>query len=196
MPELLRIPYAKIFWRGRCEHPEEWIVGRRRSVRVQSKDDTAEVRVVGLGPAELVVGYSGPEWTVGEVLSLTPPAFISNDDIEFSVRPESKNAAILVAPQRLAGISLKGAELNKVPVKCQRRSIPHETVHAVAEERHGGPVRGVDTHGALSPVQIHAAIAGEVRVQGNSQEPALRERVHWKIQHGALDSSVDDAQIG
>src|SRR5206468_3007938 len=69
-------------------HISEGIVGRHGAIRIQPEDDACEVRVVGRRTAELVVGLTWPEWSIGDVLQLAAPALIADLEIELAVRPE------------------------------------------------------------------------------------------------------------
>src|SRR5262249_60991296 len=84
---------------------KERVVGRRAAVVVQPQDDAAEVRVVRLWAAELVVGHvpsgdggagqSGAAGPVRKILHLAAPAVVPEDDVEVAVRPGTNHAAIV-----------------------------------------------------------------------------------------------------
>src|SRR5688572_6167843 len=130
---------------------KERVVRRRRPVVVEPENDTGKVRVVGFGPAELIVGdrraEPGQGWPRWQVLQLPAPADVAEDHVKLSVWPETNDATVMVSSRRLfavalirrlrGGIVLKRAQLDQVAVESERggRAVPDESVDPVAEQR-------------------------------------------------------------
>ena len=140
--------FAGTSWRAlepRHEHvPDlgEGVVGRRGAVVVEAEDDAGEVGVVRLRPAEVVVGaeqrVAGLVRAVEEVLHPAAPAHVADEDVQLAVRPELDHPAVVVAAprrgRRLGGEGrLQRPQLDDVLVERQRRAVPHEPVHPVAQ---------------------------------------------------------------
>src|ERR1700752_4501296 len=108
------------------------------------------MRVVGLRPAELIVGHGRPEAGLcrprGQILQLSAPALVTEEHVELAVRPESNDATIVEAPRgwflislvwrRWSGVVLEGTELDEVEIEGQRSGpgVPDESVDPVAEQ--------------------------------------------------------------
>jgi hypothetical protein len=152
---------------------EERVVARRRAVRVESEDDAGEVRIVGLRSAELIVRDSRPERAVDEVLELSAASVVADDDVELPVRPEAKDAAVVVPAQGLASVGLESTEPDEVAVERQSRAVPDEAVDSIAEQRHIGKLTAVRGGAAFRPIQIHAAVDEELRVERDAEQPPL-----------------------
>src|SRR5688572_10831712 len=111
-------------------------------------------------------------------------------------------------------IVLEGEQLEQVSLKPERTSIPHKTIDAVTEQRHVeqivrvGP--GSGNIGALAllrskrvlvltniraarPIQVHAGVAREIWVQGDTEQPSLRREVDGEVERRRVHLSVDDA---
>ena len=96
------------------------------------------MRVIRLGPAELVVVDPRPEGAVDEVLQLAAAADVADHGVELPVGAEAEDAAVVVAAERLAGVCLEGTQPDQIPVGHERRAGPAEAIDAVAEERDVG----------------------------------------------------------
>jgi hypothetical protein len=91
--------------RARCE---EGIVGRCGSIQIQPQHNTAQVRVVGGGAAELIVRRGSVRRTVGvvdrpalEILKIAAPAKIAGEHIQLVVGTDAEDAAIVIPARRL-----------------------------------------------------------------------------------------------
>ena len=116
----------------------EGVVGRGGAVVVEAEDDAGEVGVVRLRPAEVVVVKTRPAGTVEKVLHPAAPPRIADEDVQLAVRPELDHSAVVVAAprrgRRLGGEGrLQRPQPDDVPVERQRRAVPHEPVHPVAQ---------------------------------------------------------------
>jgi hypothetical protein len=107
--------------------------------------------------------------------------------------PNLSHAAVVVPSRRLAGVLLEGTEADDVAVEGQRRVAPAEPVDPVGEQVHRRAAVAVGAGVALAPEQVHEAVAGEVGVQRDPQQPPLGVRVDGEIEHCALHGSVDDS---
>ena len=200
MPKLLRMPYANTFEiRRRRRRPS---LRRRRRTgcprgvvpsSFSRRIDAGEVRVVGLGSAELVVRRSpAPNGPSMQVLHLAAAAVVADEDVELAVGAEEDHAAVVVAAQRLAGVGLERAQRDDRAVERQRRAVPLEAVDAIAEQRHVGEA-------SLSAPVLLSVQKGrrtgscwKPRVQGDAEQAALRRRVDRQVEHGRRDGAVDD----
>src|SRR5262249_15407199 len=90
----------------------ERIIRGSRAIAVQPDDDSGEVRVIGIGSADLIVGdgraKSGCRRTRGQVLQLSTPAVVADDDVELAIGTETDHAAVVIAAWRLRRIALAG----------------------------------------------------------------------------------------
>jgi hypothetical protein len=111
---------------------EEGVVGRRAAIIVQAKDDAGEVRVARLRTTELIIGVSGRP-TLRQVLHLPTATVVADDDVQLPIRTETQDSAVVITTLRLSRIGLEGAQLDEIALERQRRSIPHEAVHAIAK---------------------------------------------------------------
>src|SRR5262249_588040 len=68
---------------------------------------------------------------------------------------EADDAAVVVAALRLPCVLLDGPQPDDVPVERQRRAVPNEAVHPVAQQRGGAGNVGVRAGGALRPVEVN-----------------------------------------
>src|SRR2546423_14908375 len=64
----------------------KWIISGSGSVRIESKDRSGQMRVVGRGTAELIIRLSGTGWTGGQILQLSTAAIVTDLEIKFAVR--------------------------------------------------------------------------------------------------------------
>jgi hypothetical protein len=177
----------------RAAGPEERVVARSGAVVVEPHDHARPVGVVGLRPAELVVGDAGAERPVDQVLQLAAATRVTDDRIELAVGPEAQHAPVVVASQRLIRVRLERAELQDAAVELERLAVPLETVDPVAHQPHAVECVGVGSRPALAPEQVDEAVAAELRMQGDAEQPSLRSRVHGKVEHHSLHLTVDDA---
>jgi hypothetical protein len=152
------------------------------------------VRVVRLRPAELVVRDPGAERAVHEVLQLSAPAVVADDDVELAVGPEPDHAPVVIAPQRLARIGLERAEPDDVRVEGERRAVPREPVDAVSEQRHVGEVAAVRARAALGPVEEQLAVDEELRRERDAEQPPLGRAVDGQVEDRRLHGAVHDPQ--
>ena len=147
---------------------QERIVARRAAVVVEAEDHARQVRVIRRRPAKIIVRHRTRQIVLREAAA----AIVADDDVQLPIRAETEHAAVVIAPehrQRRVGhvvpIVLERAQADDVLVEGQRAAIPHETVHAIAEQRHlGGDVR-VGAGRALRVVEIHVR---------RSREPGCR----------------------
>src|SRR5262249_13222681 len=115
-----------------------------RAVVREPKDHTGQMIVVGLRPAELIVGDARAERTVLQVLQLTASSVVADDDEQAAVGTETADYAVVGAARpAVRGAVLKRVELDQVAIERQRRSVPDESVHAVPAQRHAQNVAGV-----------------------------------------------------
>jgi hypothetical protein len=126
----------------------EWVIRWRTSIGVKTQNDSRKMGIVWLGPTELIVrhGCSGASgnWSTGEILQLTAPAYISYKDIELAIFPKRKHTAIVIAARRLtfitltwrhrASVILEGAEFDQITIEAESTSTPEETIHAIAKQ--------------------------------------------------------------
>ena len=125
-----------------CPIPGEGVVGGRCAVGVQAKNGAGEVGVVRLGPAEVVVGakqgVARLVRAVEEVLHPAAPAHITDEDVQLAVRPELDYPAVVIAAAgRRRRFAVEGwlqrPQPDDVDVLRQRRAVPDEPVHPVAQ---------------------------------------------------------------
>ena len=181
-----------------CAGGEERVIRRRGPVRIQPENDSGEVRVIRLRAAKLIVGLSRPERSVGQVLQLAAPADVADEDVELAIGSKCQHAAIMVPSAggwcRLRGKRrLERAQHDQIPIERQRRSIPVVPVNPVAKQRCLGEDVGVAAGRALGPIEIDAGIAREIRVQGHTEQSALRAGVDGQIEHRGINRAIDDA---
>src|SRR5215207_2386374 len=106
--------------------------------------------IVWLGAAKLIIrncrtGASGC-WATGQILELTASSDIPDKDIEFAIRPEGEDTAIVIAARRLSlitligrlgrSIILEGAQFDQVEIKGKHVAVPNEAINAIAQQRH------------------------------------------------------------
>jgi hypothetical protein len=151
------------------------------------------VGVVGLRAAELVVGHTGPEGAVAEVLQLAAAAPVADQDVELPVGTERDHPAVVVAALGLPDVLLQRADPDELLRERQRGTVPDEPVNPVAQQRGLAEHVGVLARAALGPVEIDAGVLRKVRVQGDAKQPALRPEVHRQVQDRGLDLSAHDA---
>src|SRR5262249_5291272 len=101
-------------------HIGEGIVGWCRAVRIEPEDAPSQMRVVGCGTAELIIGLPRPEWTARQVLKLSAPTLIADLDVELAVGTKQNLSTIMVAAHGLTGVRLERTQHNDVLVRCQR----------------------------------------------------------------------------
>jgi hypothetical protein len=103
---------------------EERIVGRRRSVVVQPKHGTGDVRIVRSGSTELVIRHDGAgtggSGTTRQVLQVPAAAHVAHEHVQLSIAPERQDASIVIAALRLGGVLLNGPEADDVARLRQR----------------------------------------------------------------------------
>jgi hypothetical protein len=89
---------------------KERIVRRSCAIRIQSNDDTCEMRIVRRRTAELIVGDGIPEtrrgWAGRKILQFAAPSVVANNNVKLSVGPEAQNAGVVIACRQLHAISL------------------------------------------------------------------------------------------
>src|SRR5256714_15054425 len=139
------------------------------------------MRVVGFGAAELIVLHDGAGAVVRraarKILEESAPAVVADDDVEFAVRAEAKDSAVVVAARGLACVLLQRAQVYEVSVERESRAVPDVAVNAVARERHFVNRARVNARGAFRPVEVDEAVGGEVRMQGDAEKAALRSGI-------------------
>ena len=96
----------------------ERIVEWRAAVLVQAKNHTGQVRVVRLGTAELIIGSRRSARPVRQILQLAAPPVVAHEDVQLAIGPEPKDAAVVIAPRRLALIALPWRHGCTVVLKC------------------------------------------------------------------------------
>jgi hypothetical protein len=201
---------------------EEGVVGGRRAV-VEAQHDPGQVRVVRLGPAELVVGGRRCR-SRGEILQLAAAAIVPKDHVELAVGPKDDHAAVVVACRALGLVPLTGrlgrpvvlerAEHEQVAVEHQSGVAPDEPVDPVAEQGHLKDVAGVWSQhvgvqapplvgeerigrrrrAAAAPEQVDPGVRREVGVQRDPEQAALGGEVDREVEHDALDGAVRHAE--
>src|SRR5687767_11556024 len=106
------------------------------------------MRIVRFGSTKLIIrnclSGAGGCWATGKILQLTTPSHIPNEDIEFAIRPEGKDTAIMIATRGLSlvtlarrfrcSIILERAQLDQIEIKGQALTIPDETVDTIAQQ--------------------------------------------------------------
>src|SRR5262249_32422206 len=129
----------------RHEHmpgPPEGIVGRSCAIIVQAENGAGEMGVVRFGPAEVVVGTKQGVARLGgaveKVLQPAAPAGVTDKNVQLAVRSELDYSAVVIAAtgrgSRLGEERrLQRSQPDYVLVQRQRRSVPHEPVHPVAQ---------------------------------------------------------------
>ena len=99
----------------------ERIVGGRGAVVVEPENHAGEMGVIRFGTAELIVRQiAGRARAVGQVLQLSATAIVADVDVEFVIRTEANDAAVVIAPERPAGIGLKRVKVNEVGLEAKR----------------------------------------------------------------------------
>ena len=91
------------------------------------------MRIVRLRSPELIIGHTGAKWSVRKILELPSAAIVPNEDVQLAIEPELDHTAVMIATEGLSGVGLEGAQPDKIAIERKRRSVPHETVHSVAE---------------------------------------------------------------
>ena len=104
--------------------------------------------VIGLRAAELVIGLTGSERSIDQVLQLAAPTHVADHDVELAVGSERDHTAIVVAAFWLIRVLLQGTDLDQVPIVRQRGSVPDVPVDPVAQQR------GLVEHGRVLPVVL------------------------------------------
>jgi hypothetical protein len=167
------------------------------------EDDARQVRVVRFRPAELIVRDPGPEGTVDEVLQLSAPPDVAEEDAQLPVRAELDHAAVVVPSLRLR----KGAERRRhrrevlldrpqpdqVPIEGERRAVPDEAVNSVAEQRRLAHHRRIGAGRALGPEQVHAPVRRKVGVERDPEHATLGAKVDREIEHRRMHDPVYDS---
>jgi len=59
---------------------------------------------------------------------------VADDDVELPIRSEFQHAAVVVAAKRLPGVGLKRVQPDEISIQGEGRSIPDESVDAIAEQ--------------------------------------------------------------
>ena len=141
--------------------------------------------------------------SVGQVLQLGPLVLISDDQEQLPVLAEHERSGVVIASDAARRVGVQGvaSELDEVPVPGQLRAIPDEAVDAITQIRQRLCLVGVSAEhsvarfalGALGPIQIDEAVLGEVRVEGDAQQPALVEEVDRQIQDRFAHLSIGHA---
>jgi hypothetical protein len=148
---------------------EEGIVGRRGAIVVQAKDHAGEVRVVRLRTAELVVGVSGRP-TLRQVLHLPTATVVADDDVQLPIRTETDDSAVVITALRLLCVSLERAQLDEIALERQRRSVPHEAIHAIAKQRDVTDHVRIHAADRLGPEEICEWLRRETWMQSDPQK--------------------------
>jgi hypothetical protein len=121
---------------------EEGVVVRRCAVIIQAKNGTGEVGVIRLGPTEVVVGaeegIAGLVRAVEKVLQPAASAHVTDEDVQLPVWSELDHSAVVIAATGCRrGFALEGwlkrPQPDDVLVRRQRRSVPDEPIHPVAQ---------------------------------------------------------------
>src|SRR5678815_4204220 len=93
----------------------ERIVYRSRAVVIEAQNHASQMRVIRLGPTELIVRHiavgTGAIW---QVLHLPAPAIITDVNVKLAIGSEADHAAIVIAAEWLALIHLKSVEPDEV----------------------------------------------------------------------------------
>ena len=152
------------------------------------------MRVVRLRPAAGIVDEGlGLERAVRKILQPAAAPLIAHEDVERSIRPESHDSAvvvprrIVVVRSRVSGdwevVGLQRAHFDDVSIEGERRAIPDEPIHTVAEERDVEDRIRVGSGAALSPSNVHPRRRRKVWMKDQTQETALRVGVDREIEH-------------
>ena len=153
---------------GGKERVEEGIVGQPRSAGVDAEDDTG---VVGGG-------------AVGKILQLAAPVLVADDGVQGAVRSEGEDAAVVVG----AGSDRQVEDQGRVD---ERRPVPGAAVHTVPHRP--GDADRVGACRALRQIKIDVPVDGEVRVESDTEQPPLAQRVDADVQdRGRLQDPTDD----
>src|SRR5947207_14799675 len=91
--------------------------------------------IIRLRSPELIVGSSGIP-TMRKVLCLPAAAVVPDDDVELPVGTETDDPTVVITTQRLPRVGLERMQLDHVAIKRERRSVPHEAIDSISEERH------------------------------------------------------------
>src|SRR5216684_888657 len=161
---------------GRKLDVKEGIVLRRGAVVIESDHHSGEVSIVGFRSAELIV-HSVRTQRDGNVLHPATATVVANVDVKIAIGPEEDLAAIMVSAQGLSLVCLIRAQTDDVHVHRQRRTVPNETVYAIAKKgnlsgiaRVVGPASAIlaERRRAAGPIEIHEAVVCEVGVESDA----------------------------
>ena len=93
----------------------------------------------------------------------------------------------------LVASSWSDAERDDAAVELELPAVPLEAVDAVAHQPDVGEVGAVDPGAALAPEQVDPAVAAELRMQRDPEQPPLRSGVHRQVEHHVAHLAAHDA---
>src|SRR5206468_1662453 len=147
------------------------VVAWRGAVRIQTENNTGQVRIVWRRTAELIIRLPRTGRSDGEVLQLAAPALVADLEIKLAVRAKHDLAPIVIPAHGLAGIRLKRPQRDDVPVHRQGLvgRVPDKTVHAIPEQRRLREVGAVGARAALGPIEIDPVALSKIGLQGDTE---------------------------
>ena len=87
---------------------EERVIRRRAAVVIEPQDHAGKMRTVGTGPAEQIIGRAVAGGAIGQVLHLTAPAGVTENDVQLAVAAKPDHATVVIATRHAVGARRSG----------------------------------------------------------------------------------------